>query len=347
MQRLDPPLSWPALPRPAARIGPEPEDFRVDELPLYEPSGTGSHLWVRLEKRSLTTPELLQRVARAAGVSERDIGSAGMKDKHAVTTQWLSLPENARAPETWNLPDGARLLEQTRHGNKLRTGHQRGNRFSIRLVAAEPDKQSTQSQILLLVEKLRAAGLPNYFGPQRFGKGGDNLDAALAWLRGAPRRDRRARFFAKLYPSVIQSEVFNRFLALRTERGLDRLLPGDVVRLSGSRSLFVVEDAEKESARLAARDVFLTGPLPGPKLLAARGEPADLEQAAIAAIGLEPSDLERLGRDAPGTRRDLVVFPEALSVTAEPEASLLLGFELPSGSYATELIRQLVGPLTR
>lgn len=133
-------ISTTDLPAPGGRIGPSPEDFCVDEVPLYEPSGAGAHFYVRLRKRGLATPEAITLLAQAASVESHEIGSAGMKDKHAVTTQWLSVPaDRAKPPEAWSLPDGLQILAVSRHNNKLRTGHLRGNSFCIRLVDVAPD----------------------------------------------------------------------------------------------------------------------------------------------------------------------------------------------------------------
>lgn len=332
-----PPLLTVDLPAAGGRLGLEPEDFVVDEIPSMIPSGRGEHLYVRVRKRLWTTPDMLRAVARAARVRDRDIGSAGMKDKHAVTTQWLSLPPGARPPEQWELPDGLEVLESGRAERKLRTGQQLGNRFRIRLV--DVDDADAAARIVAL---LRERGLPNYFGPQRFGRGGNNLAEAVAWLeRGAPAEGRRARFYRKLYPSVVQAEIFNRYLALRSELALDRLLEGEVVRLDGSRSVFVVEDPEAEMPRLVSGDIHPTGPITGPHMKAPRGVPLELEERATAASGLDASGLELMGRLADGTRRDLVVAVEALALQARDDGSLVLDFSLPSGSYATSVIREL------
>jgi len=326
------------LPAAILRVGPEPEDFVVDEELAFTPDGGGDHLLVRLQKRRLTTRELVRLVAQEAGVPERDVGSAGMKDKHAITTQWLSIPGSARAPANWSLPSEARVVESVRHGRKLRTGQQKGNRFRLRFVDLESDALERARAI---AERLRQRGLLNYFGDQRFGRGHENVDKALAWLRrGAPRGGPRDRFMTKLYSSVLQSEVYNRYVSARVERGLDTLLGGEVVRLHGSASVFVVEDVQRELPRLRARDIVPTGPLPGPKMKQAVAEARDLEAQAVAALGLSTAELELLGRHAPGTRRDVVVFPDGLSLHAEPEALVVEVF-LPSGSYATELVREL------
>lgn len=321
-------------------LGPELDDFVVDEVPAFEPSGAGAHLWLRLEKRGWTTPDAIRAIARAAGLPEREVGSAGMKDKHAVTRQWLSLPSEAD-PSAWTLPEGLTLVEHTRHEKKLRTGQQKGNHFRIRLVGAEPDGFERAQAI---AAELRARGLLNYFGAQRFGRGGANVSHAFEWLaRGAPMRGKRARFYSKLYSSVIQSEVFNRYLSARMELGLDQLLAGDVVRLEGTASLFVVDDPERELPRLAARDIHLTGPLPGPKTRAAERDALALERRILDELELGEQALATLSRHAPGARRDLVVFPGGLELRLLENGRLELEFFLPSGSYATELVRKLTG----
>ncbi|HEY3664440.1 MAG TPA: tRNA pseudouridine(13) synthase TruD, partial [Polyangiaceae bacterium] len=176
----EPPLMDTGVPLIDAAIGPAPDDFVVDEVPLYPQSGSGEHVYVRVEKRGYTTPAMVRAVTRAAGVDERDVGYAGLKDKHAVTRQWLSLPSKARAPGEWQLPEGISVVEHTRHSNKLRTGHLLGNRFRITLVTAD---DGALEKAAATAELLRTRGLYNYFGGQRFGRRGDGLGQALVWLR--------------------------------------------------------------------------------------------------------------------------------------------------------------------
>jgi tRNA pseudouridine13 synthase len=326
------------LPGVGGLIGPEPEDFRVDEIPAYAPSGSGDHVYVRIRKRGLTTQSAVALLARAAVVKERDIGHAGMKDKHAVTTQWFSLPRTPLAPERWSLPVGLELVEASRHVNKLRTGHLLGNRFTIALTGVDNAGLVRASAIM---DRLAQSGLYNYFGQQRFGMRGDNMARALAWLRGEERVARhQARFLSKLYPSVIQSEVFNRYVVLRIGHGLASLLPGEVVRLEGTGSMFVVEDPEREASRFAARDIHLTGPITGPKMLRAQRSARELEERALREAGLEPADLDALGRHVPGARRDLLVFPKNVDVSWQGDR-LTISFDLPAGSYATVLVREV------
>lgn len=335
----EPPVAYPDLPPVGGRVGPEPEDFRVEEVPAYAASGKGEHQYVLAKKRLLTTQELAKRLARAAGVQERDVGYAGMKDKYAVTTQWLSVCTKTALSKEMELGPGVEILEVTRHDNKLRTGHLLGNRFTITLVGVHEDALTRARAI---VDRLRVDGLPNYFGAQRFGHGGRNLAEALGWLLRGGRG--RGRFEQKLFPSVVQSELFNRYLTARLALGARQLIAGEVVRLEGAGAMFRVEDVATEQPRLEKRDVHLTGPMLGPKLRPAAAEALALEQRLTAELGLTEEMLGTLGREAPGVRRDLFapladLTLEAASALGAP--ALTLSFTLPSGGYATEVLRQL------
>ena len=320
-----------------ARIGETPEDFVVDEIPAYAFSGAGEHLYARVEKRGYTTPAMVRALSRAAGVDERDVGYAGLKDKHAVTRQWLSLPGKARPPSEWKLPEGITLVEHTRHSNKLRTGHLLGNRFRITLVT--PDLAALE-KATVLAEQLRTRGLFNYYGGQRFGRRGDGLAQALTWLQGGAKLHGMPRFLTKLYPSVIQAEIFNRYFSARRELGLARLLSGEVVRLNNAGAMFSVEDAEREGPRLTSGDIHLTGPIFGPKARPTAADAAALELAQLEELGLNQEAREKLARLAPGTRRDLIAPITDLELRWTGVGRLELEFSLPSGSYATEVIRQ-------
>ncbi|HMA91675.1 MAG TPA: tRNA pseudouridine(13) synthase TruD [Polyangiaceae bacterium] len=344
----EPPLVTSQLPALGGRVGSALEDFRVDEIPAYLPSGEGEHRFVKIEKRGLSTPEALTLIARTANAKERDIGTAGLKDKHAVTTQWLSLPRQSRPASEWQLPAEIRVLEESYHQNKLRTGHLHGNRFTLRLVELDAD---VRTRMPALVERLRKGTL-NAFAEQRFGRDGQNIQSALEWLKD-PRalRGPKARFLCKLYPSVIQSELFNRYLSRRLERGEDVLLSGEIVRLEGSGSNFVVEDLATEQARFARGDLHPQGPMFGPKMRPAKSEALELEQQVLSELGLTLEELDQLGAHAPGTRRDVWLrlndFEASVQEGSAPSSdgattpSVVLLFGLPAGSYATHVVREL------
>ncbi|MFZ5895691.1 MAG: tRNA pseudouridine(13) synthase TruD [Myxococcota bacterium] len=337
MEVHEPPFATPDLPATGGAIGPEPDDFCVEEIPAYVPSGSGEHVYIEVRKRRLSTQDLVRRIAEAAQIDARDIGYAGLKDKHAVTTQWLSLPSRSTPASSWALPSEIEVLRESRHNNKLRTGHLKGNRFRITLAGVEPYGLVRAQAI---TARLSAGGVPNYFGAQRFGRGGENLARATDFLASGG-RTRLPAFRLKLYPSVFQSEIFNRYLSLRREASLDRLFAGEVVRLEGSSASFVVEDEQRETPRLLAREIHLTGPMPGPKMRPASGHVQALEQSAFESLGVDARTLEVLGRFAPGARRDLLVFPEGLCVSSAGADRLVLDFALPAGSYATVLVREL------
>ena len=323
----------------SGKPGPEPEDFQVDEIPAYRPCGSGSHRYVLVRKRRLTTPELLHIIAHAAGVPEPSLGHAGMKDKFAVTTQWLSLPLPCRPASEWILPESVTVLEESLHTNKLRTGHLHGNRFTLRLVNLEQEDKFRFQSLWTRIQ----AGIFNSFGEQRFGYGGANLAKALDWLQGSFQlRGPKARFLRKLYPSVIQAEMFNRYLIRRRGESLARPLSGEVVRLKGSGSCFIVKSPEAEQPRWSVGDIIPTGPLVGSRVYPVAEDAAlALEQAVTRELCPEPWHIERLCAEAPGTRRDLLLFLEQTSFEWIHNRTLTISFALLAGAYATQVLREL------
>ena len=319
------------------RIRRRPEDFRVDEVPLYAAAGTGAHTFVRVEKRLRTTEQVARELARAAGVRPRDVGYAGRKDRVAVTTQWLSVPGLDPGHALELSLEGARVLEAVRHPHKLRTGQLRGNRFDILVHGVDADLHAVVAERL---EGVLARGLENRFGAQRFGRDGQNLERASRLLRGggsAP-RGRETRFLW----SALQAAVFNAVLAGRPAPP-DVLLPGDVAVRHDSGGLFVVDDTAAEAARARAFEISPTGPIFGTREIAPVGEVAARERAVLEAHGIDPDDLPRpRGVRLRGARRPLRVRPTEASLT-RIGADLRLRFTLPPGSYATVLIETLLG----
>ncbi len=320
-----------------ARIRTEPEDFRVEELPLYSPSGEGEHTFVHIEKRLVTTEEAAKRLARAAGVGARDVGYAGRKDRLAVATQWLSVPRLDPHRALDLRLEGVRVLEATLHGHKLRTGQLRGNRFEI-AVRGVDDK--TREAARARLAEIGRAGMANTFGSQRFGRAGRNVEMGARLLRGEiVSKDRRKARFAI---SALQSAVFNDVLAARPT-GIGEFEFGDVAVLHGSGGQFLVEDVEREQPRAAAFEISPTGPIFGSRVIEPAGEVALREKAALELRGICLTNLRPpKGIRLRGARRALRVRPDNARMRDFP-GGFWLEFELPPGSYATVLIRAVLG----
>jgi tRNA pseudouridine13 synthase len=320
------------------RVRTTPEDFRVDEVPLYPPSGEGTHTFVRVEKRMRTTEAVARDLARAGGVRSGDVGYAGRKDRVAVTTQWFSVPDlEPEAALGLDLPD-AKVLEAVRHPHKLRTGQLRGNRFTLRLRGVDTEALA-RAQKRLADAQVR--GLPNRFGTQRFGRDGDNADRARRYCAGTLRvRDRReARFLV----SAWQAEVFNAVLVARP-LPLDVLEEGDLAMRHDSGGAFSVTDAEVEQPRATAFEISPTGPIFGPRMTWPTASVALRERAVMEEHGLDPDALRLPGVRARGARRALRVRPDSAQVNSEADA-VVLSFELPAGSFASVAVEELFGPV--
>jgi tRNA pseudouridine13 synthase len=323
-----------------ARFTSTPATFLVEEIPAYEPCGEGEHAYVWIEKQNLTTMDVVYRLARVLGISDRDVGYAGMKDRNATTRQWLSFvgvdPSQAAAASI----EGVRVLAATRHKNKLRTGHLQGNRFEVVLNDLADGEPAAIEQAL---RGFAAKGIANRYGHQRFGASGDNVAVGLAILRGTRREpDARRR---KLMLSAVQSAVFNCVLELRAENdGLLVVREGDILEKVASGGQFVCTDPVADQARVESGEIVPTAPLPGSRVR----EPAPgtasraLEDRALTMIDLGPQELAQVGRSLPGTRRPVVVKITLGDppVAAEPDG-LRLRFSLPAGSYATVVLDAL------
>ncbi len=338
------------LPGTGGRIRQRPEDFRVTEIPAYEAAGEGSHVLAWIEKRELTTFEAIDRLAAALGVDPGGIGSAGMKDRHAVTRQQLSLPPPCTPEQVLAVQvPGLTVLSAARHPHKLRTGHLRGNRFVLRVCEVEPPADEAAARATTILAALAAPpGSPNWYGEQRFGAAGDNAAAGRALVTGSPLppgvRPPRGRQ-KRLLVSAFQSELFNDWLRRRIADGLYRtVLAGDVLQKRDSHGIFVCADPEADGARLVAGELVVTGPMFGPSMRtpAPGSEPAAREEAVLAAAGVRVSDFARVGKLAEGTRRAAAVDLGAVSAAPAGPRDVELCFELPAGAYATAVLREIV-----
>jgi tRNA pseudouridine13 synthase len=331
------PLVTADLPGVGGRIKATPDDFEVEEIPAYEPSGAGDFLYLWLEKRGLGAEYFTRQVAHRLGVKTGDVGTAGLKDRHAVTRQWVSVPAAAE-PQLAHLEgDGIRVVRVSRHGNKLRPGHLHGNRFRV-AIRETADGVDVASVVAAVAGRLREHGLPNFYGPQRFGKDGETLQIGSDLL--ADRTRVRNPFLRKLALSAVQSALFNHYLALRMTDGLLlRVLPGDVMAKWPFGGMFTAEDVAVEQARFDRRETVSAGPMFGRKTFPARHDAATREAAVLVEAGLSRESFARFGKLLMGSRRHNLVYVDDLAVEVQL-AMVQLTFTLPAGSYATMLLRE-------
>lgn len=336
---------------------PTPRDFVVEEVPLYPFSGAGEHLILKVRKKNLSTFELLEILSSHMGIKSREIGYAGLKDKHAMTIQHVSIPARLGDRVDSFFHDDIKILERVHHDNKLRIGHLKGNRFFVRLKKLTPLNSLKVTQALAEIERF---GLPNYFGYQRFGNSGDNHEIGRKLVHNEIRiRDKKRAIFLL---SAYQSKLFNDWLSERIKLSkivsdfspsevvriypqLDsslvknlqhfhhpfKLLPGDVMHHYPYGKIFEIEDLGLEEGRFLARDIVPAGLLSGTKVRIASGVAAEFEMPFVDSLIKEQ-----------GSRRLAWIFPEDLEYRyIDDEAHGELNFYLPKGSYATVLLEEL------
>jgi tRNA pseudouridine13 synthase len=389
-----------------------PEDFLVEEQPLYQPTGSGEHLYMLVQKRGMSTLDMVGVVARHFGVKRSAVGYAGLKDKHAITRQVVSVHVPGRRPEDFPSLEHERIgvLWVDMHANKLRPGHLRGNRFSVRIRGVDPRAALTANRVL---ERLRVTGVPNRFGEQRFGLLGNNhvvgrclakgdYDGAAWALLGPseehPQQHPRARaLFAegkyreaiqaypfgartemmvlkhlaegqdaqgafrrleetlvRYYLSAFQSAVFNAVLDARVRAGtFATLAEGDLAFKHDNGAVFAVDAATLADPDTAARaerlEISPSGPMWGEKMTRAQGEIGRLEEEALAAQGVSVEDLSRGDARSrlEGKRRALrvpLIDPEVEGGVDEHGGYVRCAFELPRGSFATVVLREIMKP---
>ena len=322
------------------RIRVEPEDFQVEEEPLYRPSGSGPFLHLKIEKRLLNTDEVAQRIAQALDLSPRDVHWAGRKDRVAVARQWLSVPADAvnGDPLHLDLGTGIKMLDAVRHVDRLGVGQLASNFFRLRVRSvvsgwAERAKKRFAD--------MQTKGMPNRYGRQRFGRDGRNAERGRQVLAGQPLPGGRRT--AWLMITALQSQVFNEVLDRRVD-ALDEVWTGDVALVHGTGELAWVNDAAKWEARVKAFEASATGPIFGTKMRRPRGPAAVLEAAVLHDFDLPTLDSLRLpkGLRLFGDRRALRVRPTESEISYDAAGSILdLAFRLPVGSYATVLLDEL------
>ena len=325
-------------PPPArAALSADPEDFRVTEIEKFLPAGEGTHAWVRVRKRGANTEEVATALARTAGTPRSAVGFAGMKDRLAVAVQWFSVDLAGRVEPRWEAleSDAVEVLEVARHPRKLRRGALLGNRFEIVLRDVTVRGPGLDARL----RSIRAGGVPNYFGPQRFGRDGANLRLAHSLL--VERRRIRDRHRRGLALSAARAHVFNRVLAARvTAAAWAAPISGDVMMLDGRGSVFALDRADEETAARAARgEIHPTGPLWGMGARLVVGAARDVEDRAVAETAplCEGLERERLSQD----RRALRVNVREVEARTESRGRVSLAFALPPGAYATSVLREI------
>lgn len=313
-------------------------DFIVDEKFAFAPTGEGEHSLLHIRKQDTNTDWLSRQIAQLAGVRKVDVSYAGIKDRHAITTQWFSVWLPGKPDPDWTLlnSDNVQVLQSIRHNRKLRRGSLTGNQFTLLVRDIKGDTSDLRQRINTIAKE----GVPNYFGDQRFGFGGKNLEKAEIMFGGKREKD---RFKRSMYLSAARSAMFNDLLSQRVE--IDKwadALPGDVMLLENSRSYFLAKEIDEEiTQRLKEHDIHPSGPLWGRGELLSKGMVAELENKLtdkfeIFDVGLKNARLDQ-------ERRSLRLSVKDFKWDFDEENHLLnLSFFLPAGGYATSVLREIV-----
>lgn len=312
------------------------EDFVVDEIMPVVLTGDGEHLWIQIRKTGCNTDWVAQQIARLAGVRSPDVGYGGLKDRHAVTSQWFSVQLPGRPdPDLSSLQlHGIEVLQTCRHDRKLRRGALAGNRFQLRIRQLRGDIPAVERRL----QQISLEGVPNYFGEQRFGRGMDNLVRAEGVFEGRLRNVKKHQ--RGLYLSAARSWIFNRVLAERITHGVwNRGLAGDVFQLAGKTACFVDDASPELSNRLEAQAIHPTGPMWGRGASMAGADCLALEQQVAETFPLFAQGLEHAGLKQ--ERRALRLLAEGMEWRFEAEDCVWVSFQLPAGAYATMVMREL------
>ncbi|WOZ78343.1 tRNA pseudouridine(13) synthase TruD [Kosakonia sacchari] len=315
-----------------------PEDFVVVEDLGFEPDGEGEHILVRILKNGCNTRFVADALAKFLKIHAREVSFAGQKDKHAVTEQWLCarVPGNAMPDLSAFQLEGCKVLEYARHKRKLRLGALQGNAFTL-VLREVSDRADVDARLQAIAEK----GVPNYFGAQRFGIGGSNLQGALRWAQSdAPVRDRNKRSF---WLSAARSALFNQIVSERLKKtDFNQVVDGDALQLAGRGSWFVAtcEEQAELQTRVEAKALMITASLPGSGEWGTQRDALAFERQAVA----DMPDLQALlvREKVEAARRAMLLYPQKLSWNWWDDVTVELRFWLPAGSFATSVVRELI-----
>lgn len=325
-----------------AQIKSKPQDFLVFEANSIEFSNQGEHLYLYIEKKGHNTNSLARHLAKACGVAARNVSFAGMKDKNAITRQWFSV----QLPKVDNpnqiaekLPESTQIIHQHRHSKKLKRGQLDKNRFELIL----RNFQGERSQVEKNIAEIKKSGVPNYFGPQRFGFQMQNIEQAKHLFQEQEPKKNIKRHLKSLLISASRALIFNTILAERIKNNLwNQALDGDLMQLNGSQSWFPSSQATDDELqqRLKQFDIHITAPLWGEKILNPNTQAADLELDCARQHAVIKKGLEKIRANT--ERRAIRVLPQNLNYDWVDKNTLKLQFDLPKGSYATSVIREIV-----
>jgi len=319
-------------------------DFKVEEVLGFEPSGEGEHLFLYIEKTGLSTHELIDQVAEDFKLKPRDIGYSGLKDKHAITRQWLSL-HLAGQMQSMKLPETSayKILRQGWHARKLKTGSHRSNRFEVLVRSVDHFGDVPQQQVNAIREK----GMANYFGQQRFGRSDDNVSRALQIFRNARKTRKLSRTRKGIYLSALRSELFNQIVSSRIEQDLWlEPIDGDVFMLSGSQSIFQETISDEILERYRQFDLSSTASLLGEGETRLRAEALAIERQVLEKNVETTECLLRL--KAKQQMRPTRIRVAALEVDYQSkDAAIRITAELPRGSYFTTLLSHFIDIVDR
>jgi tRNA pseudouridine13 synthase len=313
-----------------------PADFIVVEQLSFQPEGAGEHAFVQIKKTGENTEYIARLLARFAGVRQRDVSYAGLKDRHAITTQWFSIWLPGKADPEWTQieTEGIKVLQTTRHARKLKRGVLAGNKFQIVIRDWEGDKDVLETQLQLIKQQ----GIPNYFGSQRFGLQGQNVNKALALFQGAKvKREQRG-----IYLSSVRSYLFNQLLSERVKLdNWNRGIEGDVFIFDQSRSYFKSDQLDSSVLdRIKKGVIHPAGLMAGKGNFETTAEALAMEESIVNTYQVLVDGLIKF--DLKADRRAFRVLVNNLQWKFQEDSQVVLNFFLPSGSFATALLRELI-----
>jgi len=328
----------------SGKIRSKNEDFQVDEIQQFTPSGEGEHVWLKIRKSGENTDWVAKSLAQIAEVPRRDVSYAGMKDRNAITTQWFSVQMPGREAPDWQAGlenqelQSVQILEEHRHDRKLKRGALKGNQFKLTL----REFKGSETELAETIHRIKEQGVPNYYGAQRFGHGGFNVNKAEQWFSGEFKvKDRNKR---SIYLSAARSWIFNHILSARVVDGSwNQAVAGDVYMLNGSNSCFNQEHDEALDdeiiQRVIAHDINPSGSLWGRGRLSSQHTILELEENIASKFKILSEGLEVNGLKQ--ERRSLRLSLKNIEYQMLDSETVVLEFSLPQGTYATTVLAEI------